>query len=101
MNWIGKIFSVAGIAAFEWINGNALINAYFTLNSMHEQYRWAFGQANRFHPSFYGNFVLADFANRPEMVVYTHSTALAVVLLAFASRRFIQARGARTSSWRD
>lgn len=95
LNWIGKVFSVAGIAAFEWINGNALVNAYFTLHSMHEQYRWAFGQANRFHPSFYSNFVLADFSNRPEMVVYTHSTALGVVLLAFASRRFIRARGER------
>lgn len=101
LNWVGKIFSVAGIAAFEWINGNALVNAYFTLHSMHEQYRWAFGQANRFHASFYGNFVLADFSNRPEMVVYTHSTALAVVLLAFISRRFIQAKSGRTAAWRD
>ena len=59
---------------------------------MHEQYRWAFGQAERFHPAFYENFVLASYATRPEMVVYTHSAALAVVLLAFVSRRFIQSR---------
>ena len=90
LNWIGKMFSVAGIAAFEWINGNALVNAYSTLDSMHEQYRWAYGQVERFHASFYGHFVLADFSNRAEVVVYTHSTALAVVLLAFASRRFIR-----------
>ena len=93
LNWAGKIFSVAGIAAFEWINGNALANAYFMLDSMHEQYRWAFGQVQRFHPAFYENFVLANFSTRPEMVVFTHSTALAVVLLAFVSRRFIQSRG--------
>lgn len=101
LNWVGKVFSVAGIAAFEWINGNALVNAYFTLNSMHEQFRWAFGQADRFHPAFYGTFVLADFSTRPEMVVYTHTTALGVVLLAFASRRFIQARSRQSSVWRD
>lgn len=92
LNWVGRIFSVAGIAAFEWINGNALANAYFMLDSMHEQYRWAFGQPERFHPSFYSNFTLANFADRPEMVVFTHSAALGVVLLAFVSRRFIQSR---------
>ncbi|NOT71586.1 MAG: hypothetical protein HOP09_09990 [Hyphomicrobium sp.] len=92
-NWIAKIFSVAGIAAFEWINGNALANAYFLLDSMHEQYRWAFGQVDRFHASFYQHFVLQSYATRPEMVVYTHSTALAVILLAFVSRRFIQSKG--------
>ncbi len=93
LNWVGKIFSVAGIAAFEWINGNALANAYFLLDSMHEQYRWAFGQVQRFHPAFYENFVLANYSTRPEMVVFTHSAALAVVLLAFVSRRFIRSRG--------
>ncbi len=92
MNWIARIFSVGGIAAFEWINGNALANAYFLLDSMHEQYRWAFGQVERFHPAFYEHFVLANYATRPEMVVFTHSAALAVVLLAFVSRRFIQSR---------
>ena len=92
LNWVGRIFSVAGIAAFEWINGNALAKAYFLLNSMHEQYRWAFGQVERFHPAFYEHFVLADYSSRPEMVVFTHSAALTVVLLAFVSRRFIQGR---------
>jgi hypothetical protein len=96
LNWVGKIFSVAGIAAFEWINGNALINAYLLLDSMHEQYRWAFGQVQRFHPSFYENFVLANYTSRPEMVVVTHNGALLVVLLAFVSRRFIQSKSNRT-----
>lgn len=95
LNWVGKIFSVAGIAAFEWINGNALINAYYLLDSMHEQYRWAFGQVQRFHPSFYENFVLTSYAGRPEMCVFTHAGALAVVLLAFVSRRFIQSKSDR------
>jgi hypothetical protein len=97
LNWAGRIFSVLGIAAFEWINGNALANAYFLLDSMHEQYRWAFGQVERFHPAFYENFTLANYATRPEMVVYTHSAALGVVLLAFVSRRFIQSRADQSS----
>ncbi len=67
-------------------------NAYFVLDPMHEQYRWAYGQVERFHPAFYEHFTLASYANRPEMVVYTHSAALGVVLLAFVSRRFIQSR---------
>jgi hypothetical protein len=96
LNWAGRIFSIAGIAAFEWINGHALSNAYLLLDSMHEQYRWAFGQVERFHPSMYENFVLTSYASRPEMVIITHSTALLVVMLAFLSRRFIQSRSAST-----
>ncbi len=101
LNWAGKIFSVLGIAAFEWINGNALVNAYLLLDSMHEQYRWAFGQVQRFHPGFYEQFVLTSYASRPEMVMFTHSGALLVVLLAFVSRRFIQAKSARRPQGSD
>ncbi len=98
LNWIAKIMAVLGIACFEWINGNALANAYMVLDSMLEQYRWSFGQVERFHPSFYEHFVLADYKTRPDMVLMTHSTALTVVLLAFISRRFIQARGSEKSA---
>jgi len=87
---IAKALCAGGIAAFEWINGNALVSAYTLLDAMHEQYRLTFGQANRFHYSFYETFVLATFQSRPSMVLMTHSTALVIVLLAFASRRFIQ-----------
>lgn len=94
LNWVARAFAAFGIAAFEWINGNALAGAYTLLDAMLEQYRWGFGQAERFHPSFYETFVLSSYANRPGMVLMTHSSALIVVLLAFASRRFIQsARG--------
>jgi hypothetical protein len=93
LNWIGRLFSVAGVAAFEWINGNALANAYLLLDSMHDQYRWAFGQIDRFHPSFYEHFVLLNYSDRPELVVFTHSTALGIVLLAFVSRRSIRSGG--------
>lgn len=95
LSTIAKSLAVAGIAAFEWINGNALSGAYMLLDAMHEQYRQSFGQANRFHYSFYEHFVLASFQSRPSMVMMTHSTALAIVLLAFASRRFIQNHNAR------
>lgn len=97
LNTIAKVFAVLGIAAFEWINGNALSGAYVMLDSILEQYRLNFGQADRFHYAFYENFVLANYYSRPAMVMVTHSSALAVVLLAFVSRRFIQARSASSS----
>lgn len=90
LNWIARVFAAFAVAAFEWINGNALAGAYTLLDSMLEQYRWGFGQAERFHPAFYENFVLASYSNRPGMVLMTHSSALIVVLLAFVSRKFIQ-----------
>lgn len=92
LNAIAKFFAVLGVAAFEWINGNALAHTYLLLDAMQEQYRWSFGQADRFHPAFYEQFVLAGYATRPATVLITHSSALLVVLLAFASRRFIQTR---------
>ncbi|MEQ1719033.1 MAG: hypothetical protein ABL907_24115 [Hyphomicrobium sp.] len=94
LNAAARIFSAAGIAAFEWINGNALASTYQLLDSMLEQYRMSFGQADRFHSTFYEHFVLASYKTRPSMVIMTHSAALLVVLLAFASRRFIQSRDA-------
>ncbi len=48
LNALAKVFAVLGIAAFEWINGNALSGAYVMLDSILEQYRQNFGQADRF-----------------------------------------------------
>ncbi|MEZ5899576.1 MAG: hypothetical protein AB7S74_05925 [Hyphomicrobium sp.] len=92
LSTVAKALAGAGIAAFEWINGNALVSAYTLLDAMHEQYRLTYGQATRFHYAFYEKFVLATFQSRPSMVLVTHSTALVIVLLAFASRRFIQSK---------
>lgn len=92
MHWIAKVGMVAGIASFEWINGNALAHSYMLLDAMLDQYRWSYGQAERFHPAFYDQFVLASYKSRPEMVMMTHSTAVIVVLLAIVSRHFIQSR---------
>ena len=92
LNAVAKFFAVLGVAAFEWINGNALAHTYLLLDAMQEQFRWNYGQADRFHPAFYEQFVLASYATRPTLVLMTHTCALLVVLLAFASRRFIQAR---------
>ncbi len=93
---VARLFAVAGVAAFEWINGNALSNAYLLLDAMQDQYRWSFGQVERFHPSFYEQFVLANYAMRPNLVLITHSSALFIVLMAFAWRGLIQSR--RTAS---
>lgn len=97
LNAIARSFAVGGIAAFEWINGNALAGAYGLLDAMLEQYRWAFGQADRFHHAFYEAFVLARYDGRPAMVMLTHATAFVIVMLAFASRRFIQSRRPRAN----
>ncbi len=92
LNAVAKFFAVLGVAAFELINGNALTNAYLLLDAMQEQFRWTYGQADRFHPAFYEHFVLASYATRPAMVLLTHTSALIIVLLAFVSRRFIQSK---------
>jgi hypothetical protein len=98
LNKVAKALAVVGIAAFEWINGRALTGAYVMLDSILEQYRQNFGQADRFHYAFYENFVLANYYSRPAMVIATHSCALAVVLLVFVSRRFIQSKNAPSRS---
>lgn len=92
MNIIARILAVAGVGMFEWINGNALANAYRLLDAMHTQYRQWYGQAERFDPAFYREFVLQSFADRPELIKITHGTALVVVLLALVSSSFIQVR---------
>jgi hypothetical protein len=43
---------------------------------MQEQFRWSVGQADHFHPLFYERFVLANYADRPDMVLMTHALAL-------------------------
>jgi len=65
LNAIAKFFAVLGVAAFEWINGNALAHTYLLLDAMQDQFRWNYGQADRFHPAFYEQFVLASYATRP------------------------------------
>ena len=92
MNVIARVLSVAGIALFDWINGNALSNTYLLLDAMLDQYRSAFGQVERFRPAFYQRFVMESYSDRPEMVMVTHGLAFLVVILALTSRRFIQSR---------
>jgi hypothetical protein len=92
LNWIAKMFAIAGVAAFEYINGKALQNTYLLLDAMLDQYRALFGQPERFQPGFYQHFVLASFRDRPDLVYFTHGLALTVVLLALISRSFIQSK---------
>lgn len=93
MNFVARALSIAGIALFDWINGNALKNAYFLLEAAQDQYRALFGgDADRFQPGFYKHFVQSSFADRPDMVNITHGMAFLVVILALLSSRFIQHR---------
>lgn len=100
LNWVARVFAVIGIGLFEWINGKAIANAYRLLDAMQEQYRWAFGQTERFHPEFYQEFVLATFKDRPGIVLVTHGMAIIVVIMALVSRHFIQSRSADSSARR-
>ena len=39
LNIIARIFAIAGVALFEWINGKALANTYLLLDATFDQYR--------------------------------------------------------------
>ncbi|MFA5897946.1 MAG: hypothetical protein WC829_02415 [Hyphomicrobium sp.] len=95
LNAVARFFALAGIALFEWINGKALANTYMLLDATLDQYRALYGDESRFQPAFFQHFVGQSFADRPAMVLITHSTAFTVILLALLSREFIQSRKAR------
>lgn len=93
LSLLARVFAVAGVAMFDWINGKALINAYNLLEATGIQYRALYGQADRFTAEFYEQFVLADFSSRPDMVLLTHSLALVVVVVALLARQLIHIPG--------
>lgn len=92
LNFIARTLAIAGIALFDWINGNALKGAYRLLDASQDQYRALYGAVDRFQPDFYHHFVQATFADRPMMVNVTHGMAFAVVILSLLSIRFIRHR---------
>lgn len=98
LNIIARALALAGIVLFDWINGKALISTYLLLDAMLDQYRALYGQADRFRPAFYEQFVQSSFADRPQMVMITHGTALLVVTLALVSRSFVQSRVRRQTN---
>jgi len=98
LNVIARFLALAGIALFEWINGKAIANTYILLDATLDQYRALYGEASRFQPGFFQHFVGQSFADRPAMVLVTHSMAFIVILLALVSREFIQSRKGRRES---
>ena len=95
LSLIARFLAFAGIALFDWINGNALAGAYRFLDATLDQYRFLYGQAERFRPAFHEHVVLASYADRPDLVKITHGTALLVVFLALVSQSFIVSRPRR------
>ena len=81
LNIIARIFAIAGVALFEWINGKALANTYLLLDATLDQYRTLYGQADRFQPDFFRYFVSMSFADRPATVLVTHSMAFVVIYI--------------------
>jgi hypothetical protein len=98
LNVIARVFALGGIGLFEWINGKALANTYQLLDATLDQYRALYGEASRFQPAFFQHFVGQSYADRPAMVLMTHSMALVVILLALVSREFIQTKKNRGQS---
>jgi hypothetical protein len=92
LNFIARAFALAGVALFEWINGNALAKTYMLLDATLDQYRALYGQAERFQSGFFQHFVGMSFTDRPATVLMTHSMAFVVIILAFLSREFVQTR---------
>lgn len=88
-NALARVFALFGVGAFEYINGMALMKAYLLLDAMHDQYRTSFGQVERFQPKFYEQFVLAQYADRPDMVLITHGSAFAFVFIVLIGRQLI------------
>jgi hypothetical protein len=95
LNVVARTFALAGVALFEWINGQALSKTYLLLDAALDQYRALYGQADRFQPAFFEHFVSQSYADRPATVLVTHSMAFIVILLALLSREFIQKRKER------
>lgn len=89
MRFLARVLAVMGIAMFDWINGKALTNTYLLLDAMLDQYRVLYGQVERFQPKFYEHFVLAQYSDRPDMVLIVHGSALAVVIMALLARQLI------------
>jgi hypothetical protein len=92
LNIVARALALAGIGLFEWINGKALANTYLLLDATLDQYRALYGEVTRFQPAFFQHFVGQSYADRPAMVLVTHSLAFVVILLALLSREFIQSR---------
>lgn len=92
MNFVTKAMAAAGVALFCWINGHAISNAYLLLDAIINQYAVSYGKPSRFDPGFLEHFVKVNYADRPQLVLVTHSLSLAIVVLALFWRRFIQAK---------
>lgn len=92
MNFVAKVMAALGVALFCWINGNAISNTYLLLDAMINQYAVWYGKPTRFDPAFLEHFVKVNYADRPQLVLVTHSLSLAIVVLALFWRRFIQTK---------
>jgi hypothetical protein len=89
MNFVARFLVVAALGIFSWVNGHAIVTAYALLNGLHHQFRFQFGQMDKYDPLFFQHFVLAYYNDRTTMILCTHGLAMAVVTLSVFWRRFI------------
>ena len=88
MNIVARVLLVVALGIFSWINGQAILAAYDLLNGLHHQFRFQFGQMDKYDPNFFQHFVLTYYDGRFQMVATTHGLAMSVVTLSIFWRRF-------------
>ncbi len=84
-----RVAAILGISAFAYINGKALINTYGLLDAFLVQYRADYGSQGRFEDAFFQRFVLLDHDGRPNMVWFTHSFFMIVVIVSLLARELL------------
>lgn len=88
MNIVARFLLVVALGIFSWINGHAILSAYDLLNGLHHQFRFQFGQMDKYDPNFFQHFVLSYYDGRQQMVMMTHGLAMSVITLSIFWRRF-------------
>jgi hypothetical protein len=92
LNGLARLLCLFGIGIFNYINGNALLNAYGLFAALHQQYQVDYGQPGRFVPALQKALVDVEYGPRDQMLMLTHGLAFAVVALALIFPTFVQHR---------
>jgi hypothetical protein len=90
MKWITRIFMACGVAAFDFINGNGLVNAYTLLDALHDQFRTNFENLPKLTTAYRISFINAQYGDMSKLVMLTHGAALITVVLTLFWPSFLQ-----------
>lgn len=87
-----RMLAIGAVATFNWINANALLDAYRLLDAFHQQLRADYGQMSRFEPLLYERLVLVSYEGKEYVLLLTHGTAFLAVSLALVWQGSLQRR---------